>query len=98
MAQKTRIAVTPGDGIGPEVVAEAVHCLETLRKRHDLPMEWTRFPWPSHAWHEENGESMPADALDQLKSYDAILLGALGDPGPVDDPDRASRCPSVSGG
>ena len=49
MAQKTRIAVTPGDGIGPEVVAEAVHCLETLRKRHDLPMEWTRFPWPSHA-------------------------------------------------
>ncbi|MCZ4284808.1 MULTISPECIES: isocitrate/isopropylmalate dehydrogenase family protein [Marinobacter] len=96
MAQKTRIAVTPGDGIGPEVVAEAVHCLETLRKRHDLPMEWTRFPWPSHAWHEENGESMPADALDQLKSYDAILLGALGDPGPVDDPDRYLLPDSIS--
>jgi tartrate dehydrogenase/decarboxylase/D-malate dehydrogenase len=44
MAQTTRIAVTPGDGIGPEVVAEAVRCLETLRSRHSLPLEWTRFP------------------------------------------------------
>lgn len=96
MAQKIRIAVTPGDGIGPEVVAEAVHCLEALRSRHNLPLEWTRFPWPSHAWHEENGESMPADALDQLKKYDAILLGALGDPGPVDDPDRYLLPDSIS--
>ena len=88
MAQSTRIAVTPGDGIGPEVVAEAVRCLETLRAKHGLDLEWTRFPRPSHAWHEEHGESMPADALAQLQKYDAILLGALGDPGPMDDPDR----------
>ncbi len=96
MAQKIRIAVTPGDGIGPEVVAEAVHCLEALRSSHNLPIEWTRFPWPSHAWHEENGESMPADALDQLQKYDAILLGALGDPGPVDDPERYLLPDSIS--
>ena len=96
MAQSTRIAVTPGDGIGPEVVAEAVRCLETLRAKHSLDLEWTRFPWPSHAWHEEHGESMPADALEQLQKYDAILLGALGDPGPMDDPDRYLLPDSIS--
>src|SRR5690554_6936038 len=96
MAQTARIAVTPGDGIGPEVVAEAVRCLETLRAKHDLALEWTRFPWPSHAWHEEYGESWPKDALQQLKAYDAILLGALGDPGPIDDTNRYLLSDSVS--
>jgi tartrate dehydrogenase/decarboxylase/D-malate dehydrogenase len=96
MAQTTRIAVTPGDGIGPEVVGEAIRCLETLRAKHSLALEWTRFPWPSHAWHQEHGESMPHDALAQLKAYDAILLGALGDPGPADDPDRYLLTDSVS--
>ena len=96
MTQTTRIAVTPGDGIGPEVVAAAIHCLEALRAKHQLALEWTRFPWPSHAWHEEHGESWPADALTQLKAYDAILLGALGDPGPLNDPDRYLLSDSVS--
>lgn len=96
MPQPLRIAVMPGDGIGPEVVTEAVRCLETLRERHQLPVEWTRFPWPSHAWHKEHGEVMPDDALEQLKGYDAILLGALGDPGPMNDPDRYLLPDSVS--
>jgi tartrate dehydrogenase/decarboxylase/D-malate dehydrogenase len=96
MTQNTRIAVTPGDGIGPEVVAEAVRCLEVLRKKHGLALEWTRFPWPSHAWHEEHGQSWPDDALEQLRAYDAILLGALGDPGPMDDPDRYLLPDSIS--
>ncbi|WP_166269015.1 isocitrate/isopropylmalate dehydrogenase family protein [Marinobacter caseinilyticus] len=96
MSEKIRIAVTPGDGIGPEVVAEAVRCLEKLRERHGLALEWTRFPWPSHAWHEQHGEVMPEDALDQLKAYDAILLGALGDPGPLADPNRYLLADSVS--
>ena len=51
MAKNFRIAVTPGDGIGPEVVAEAVRCLELLKSQHNLAMEWTSLPWPSHAWH-----------------------------------------------
>ena len=88
MAQTTRIAVTPGDGIGPEVMAEAIRCLEVLRAKHRLNLEWTRFPWPSHAWHQEHGVCWPQDALDQLREFDAILLGALGDPGPADDPER----------
>ncbi|MGO1461151.1 MAG: isocitrate/isopropylmalate dehydrogenase family protein [Marinobacter sp.] len=96
MAQTTHIAVTPGDGIGPEVVEEAIRCLDTLRTKHSLALEWTHFPWPSHAWHQEHGKSMPEDALSQLKAYDAILLGALGDPGPVDDPNRYLLTDSVS--
>ncbi|SFR75456.1 tartrate dehydrogenase/decarboxylase / D-malate dehydrogenase [Marinobacter daqiaonensis] len=96
MPETLRIAVTPGDGIGPEVVTEAVHCLEALREKHQLPLEWTRFPWPSHAWHEMHGEVMPHDAMAQLADYDAILLGALGDPGPLDDPDRYLLPDSVS--
>lgn len=96
MPRTHRIAVTPGDGIGPEVVAEAVRCLEALRSRYGLAMEWTRFPWPSHAWHEKTGTSMPEDGLAQLKEFDAILLGALGDPGPLDDPDRYLLPDSVS--
>jgi tartrate dehydrogenase/decarboxylase/D-malate dehydrogenase len=96
MAKNFRIAVTPGDGIGPEVVAEAVRCLELLTSERGLPLEWNDLPWPSHAWHEQHGESMPADALEQLQAYDAILLGALGDPGPVSDPNRYLLPDSIS--
>ena len=96
MAKNFRIAVTPGDGIGPEVVAEAMRCLELLKSKHNLALEWTNLPWPSHAWHEEHGESMPEDALKQLQAYDAILLGALGDPGPVSDPNRYLLPDSIS--
>lgn len=96
MSQNIRIAITPGDGIGPEVIAEAVHCLQALRDKHGLALEWVRFPWPSHAWHEEYGESMPADALAQLRHFDAILLGALGDPGPLDDAERYLLPDSIS--
>lgn len=84
-----RVAVLPGDGVGPEVVREALRAIEALCAADDgLSIECTTFEWPSHAWHERHGESAPADYLDQLADFDAILLGALGDPGPADDPDR----------
>ena len=96
MSATTNIAITAGDGIGPEVVNEAILCLETLRQRHHLDLDWQQFPWPSHSWHQQHGESMPADALEQLRSFDAILLGALGDPGPVTDRERYLLSDSVS--
>ncbi len=96
MSQANRIAVIPGDGIGPEVVAVAIRCLDLLRQQNDLDISWTELPWPSHAWHERHGESMPADALEQLQGFDAILLGALGDPGPRDNPERYLLPDSVS--
>src|SRR5690625_520126 len=84
-----RVAVLPGDGVGPEVVREAIRVLGALCAAEDGPsIECTSFDWPSHHWHEQRGEIAPADYLEQLEKFDAILLGALGDPGPVDDPDR----------
>lgn len=82
-----QVAVLPGDGVGPEVMAQATRVLDTLCA--DGPaIERTWFDWPSHAWHREHGTIAPADYLETLAGYDAILLGALGDPGPTDDPKR----------
>ncbi len=83
-----RIAILPGDGIGPEVIAEAVRALETLAAQDALRLELTELPWPATAWHQQHGEMMPADWREQLGRFDALLLGALGDPGPASDPGR----------
>lgn len=87
--QPWRIAVCPGDGIGPEVMAQAERALTALSKHDDgLSLELTQFEWPSHTWFTANGSMAPDDFLDQLASFDAVLLGALGDPGPTTDPNR----------
>lgn len=91
-----KVAVLPGDGIGPEVVAEAVKALQALAQGDGPRLSLTQLPWPSVAYHREHGTSMPADWREQLGGYDAILLGALGDPGPADDPTRYRIPDSVS--
>lgn len=84
-----RVAVLPGDGIGPEVIAQATRTLDALAEIDaDLTIDYDTFEWPSHAWHQAHGESAPADYLERLAGYDVILLGALGDPGPISDPKR----------
>jgi tartrate dehydrogenase/decarboxylase/D-malate dehydrogenase len=70
-----RVAVLPGDGVGPEVIAEARRAVDAL----GLSLEWTELPWGSAYWHD-HGRMMPADALDTLEAHDAILMGAIGDP------------------
>jgi tartrate dehydrogenase/decarboxylase / D-malate dehydrogenase len=70
-----RVALLPGDGVGPEVIAEARRALDAL----GLPLEWTELPWGSAYWHE-HGRMMPADALEILRAHDAVLMGAVGDP------------------
>jgi tartrate dehydrogenase/decarboxylase/D-malate dehydrogenase len=91
-----RIAVAPGDGIGPEVMAVTVEALKALCANGGPELELTELPWPSHAWHREHGRMMPEDGLEQLASFDAILLGALGDPGPADDPQRYVLSDAIS--
>lgn len=83
-----RVAVLPGDGVGPEVMREACRALDALGEGGDLNIQREAFDWPSHAWYREHGEIAPADYLETLAGFDAILLGALGDPGPADDPER----------
>ncbi|MCS4503393.1 isocitrate/isopropylmalate family dehydrogenase [Arhodomonas aquaeolei] len=83
-----RVAVLPGDGIGPEVMRETVTALEHLAGSGGVDLQMERFDWPSTAWHRDHGELWPADWRERLAGFDAILLGALGDPGPRDDPQR----------
>jgi tartrate dehydrogenase/decarboxylase / D-malate dehydrogenase len=70
-----RIAVIPGDGVGPEVVAEARKAVDAL----DLPLEWEVLDWGTARYHAE-GAMIPGDALDVVRGYDGLLLGAVGDP------------------
>ena len=96
MTEMLKIALLPGDGIGPEVMAVTETLLAQLSERFKLPLETTRFPWPSHDWHQQHGAMMPDDGVEQLRAFDAILLGALGDPGPIDDPQRYVLSDSIS--
>jgi len=90
-----RVAVLPGDGIGPEVTSAALTVLRALGA--DGPrLEPTEFPWPATAYHREHRRMMPEDWREQLSRFDAILLGALGDPGPADDPERYRLSDGVS--
>ncbi len=70
-----RIAFIPGDGAGPEVIAEARKAVDAL----ELAIEWTELPWGTRYFHE-HGTMMPPDALELVRRHDAVLLGAVGDP------------------
>ena len=70
-----KLAVIPGDGIGPEVIAEALLVLEVV-----LPgVEKTHYDLGATRFHA-TGEVLPAGVINELRGYDAILLGAIGDP------------------
>jgi 3-isopropylmalate dehydrogenase len=75
-AQSIRLAVIGGDGIGPEVVAEAI---KVLRAVGTLAVEPTSYDLGAHRWNK-TGEVLPDSALSEIAQHDAILLGAVGDP------------------
>jgi tartrate dehydrogenase/decarboxylase/D-malate dehydrogenase len=73
------IAVVAGDGVGLEVIPPAKRVLEVIGGRHDLRFNFQDFDWGSeHYFH--HGRMMPADAIDRLRPFNAILLGAVGHP------------------
>jgi tartrate dehydrogenase/decarboxylase/D-malate dehydrogenase len=75
-----RIAVIGGDGIGPEVIDQAVRVVEKAVAKHDrTDLRWTRLPWSS-AYYKQHGHIMPVDGWDVLRQHDAILFGAIGAP------------------
>jgi 3-isopropylmalate dehydrogenase len=79
MTQSIRLAVIAGDGIGPEVIAEAVRVLEAVLPTVDRKLETTEYDLGARRWHA-TGETLPGAVLDELREHDAILLGAVGDP------------------
>ncbi len=75
-----RIAVIPGDGIGPEVIREAVQTLELLRDTHGVQLQFEHFDWSADRYLRD-GTSLPDGVLTMLaENFDAILAGAFGDP------------------
>src|SRR4030095_13098729 len=77
---KLRVAVIPGDGIGPAGVSEAVRVLERARATHGVELELTHFDWGADKFLRD-GVSLPAGALEMLAGeFEAILAGAFGDP------------------
>ncbi|WP_018237532.1 tartrate dehydrogenase [Ensifer sp. BR816] len=78
------IALIPGDGIGKDVTAAAWEVLEKVSARSGFALGATAFPW-SCAYYKETGVMMPADGIETLRDFDAILLGAVGWPAEVPD-------------
>jgi tartrate dehydrogenase/decarboxylase/D-malate dehydrogenase len=83
MANKYRVAVIAGDGIGREVVPEGIVALEAAARRYGFALEWREFDWSCETY-AKTGRMMPEDGLDQLRSFDAVFLGAVGYPGVPD--------------
>jgi len=79
MAKSYNIAVIPGDGTGPEVVAESVKVLKAAGNKHNVEFEFTYFNWGGE-YYKATGVVLPEDAVETLRKYDAILLGAIGHP------------------
>lgn len=75
-----RIAVIGGDGIGPEVVAEGLKVLRAAVAPDGVKVETTDYDLGAARWHR-TGETLPDSVLADLRDHDAILLGAVGDPG-----------------
>jgi len=80
------IAVIPGDGIGKEVVPEGMRVLDAAAKHFGFHFSWQCLDWSCETYIK-TGRMMPPDGIEQLRSFDAIFLGAVGHP---DVPDHVS--------
>jgi tartrate dehydrogenase/decarboxylase / D-malate dehydrogenase len=85
MAPTFKIAVIPGDGIGTEVMPEALRVLQAASKRFGIALEFTPIVWASCAHYQRTGQMMPNDWKAQLEGMDALLFGAVGWPATVPD-------------
>src|SRR5581483_5746667 len=86
MASSFRIAVIAGDGIGREVIPAGMAAIEAATRGAGVDVSFTEFPWGCD-YYTQHGRMMAEDAYDQLETFDAIYLGAIGAPSV---PDRAS--------
>lgn len=74
-----KIAVIGGDGIGPEVIDQAIRVIEAALRHDGAAYEWSRLPWSS-AYYKKTGHIVPDDGWETLKQHDAVFLGAVGAP------------------
>ncbi|NFN95169.1 3-isopropylmalate dehydrogenase [Clostridium botulinum] len=86
---KYNVAVIPGDGIGPDIVTEAVKVLNVVGEKFGHKFEY-EYVMAGGCSIDKNGEALPKETLDICKASDAVLLGAVGGPR-WDDPDSKIR-------
>jgi 3-isopropylmalate dehydrogenase len=79
MTRTFSLAVVPGDGIGPEVTAQALDVLNLVAPEHEVAFTSTEYDLGARRWHA-TGETLPDSVLEEIRGHDAILLGAVGDP------------------
>ena len=79
MAKTYKIAVIPGDGTGPEVTREAVKVLDVTAQKYGFKLDYTYFDFGG-ARYLKTGETLPDAAIEDVKKFDSIYLGAIGHP------------------
>ncbi len=79
MSRTYKIAVVGGDGTGPEVAREAVKVLQAAAAKHSFKLELQDYDYGGERYLR-TGEVLPANAADEMRKFDAILLGAIGHP------------------
>ncbi|MBS0402222.1 MAG: tartrate dehydrogenase, partial [Proteobacteria bacterium] len=84
-ARPHRIAVIPGDGIGTEVMPEALGVLAVVQRKFGVDLDLTPIAWASCEHYRQHGEMMPPDWKQRLQPMDALLFGAVGWPATVPD-------------
>jgi 3-isopropylmalate dehydrogenase len=79
MTTSFSLAVVGGDGIGPEVTAQALAVLDVVAPAHGISFATTDYDLGARRYHA-TGETLPDSVLEEIRGHDAILLGAVGDP------------------
>ncbi|NLG83925.1 MAG: 3-isopropylmalate dehydrogenase [Firmicutes bacterium] len=79
MGKTYKIAVIPGDGTGPEVIAEGVKVLRAAAAKYGFRLDLTYYDFGGERY-KRTGETLPDSAIEELKQHDAIYLGAIGHP------------------
>jgi 3-isopropylmalate dehydrogenase len=79
MTTSFSLAVVGGDGIGPEVTAQALAVLDVVAPAHGVSFATTDYDLGARRYHA-TGETLPDSVLEEIRGHDAILLGAVGDP------------------
>ena len=74
-----KIAVMPGDGTGPEVTAEAIKVIKAAASKFEFKLDLTEFDFGGERY-KKTGETLPDSGVEELRKFDAILLGAIGHP------------------
>ena len=82
---KYNIAVIPGDGIGTEVVPEALKVLEVISNKYGINLQLDHYDFSSYEYYSKHGQMMPDDWKSQIGSHDALFFGAVGWPEKIPD-------------